>query len=370
MAFGQLRWQISDLTDTLIWKSSWVLHLSLNVISKDSMLKLNILLTDGKHGPDQSVISWHGYVSKWGVRFWFQNGYFKGKNGHLILRHPHMFWCWFGNKGCTSWQEHPPTVIEIQTVILLWLRHLGAWHDFCLEVSFHNKFEILSLRPSPCPTVPCSVDPAWPESQSALWSRWRTSINAPDQNYQEIGAGWGWEIGINLFSEQTSYLDQWVWTPYHLVTWNSPFLTLSTIWNFSAMVSLERAFRTLGSGLQRPIKCRSLAAAVCLADKAVKHWFGQGDKKTKGKTLYNTWLNLAQNLDGLQSGTVGKAPYFWDTSTLHGVEEIGSYASLVLSELAWHWLIIIFGFSRVWLALADNDNTDKVKYKYEHTWSK
>ena len=187
---------------------------------------------------------------------------------------------------------------------------------------------------------------------------------------KETGAGWGWEIGINLFSEQTSYLDQWVWTPYHLVTWNSPFLTLSTIWNFSAMVSLERAFRTLGSGLQRPIKCRSLAAAVCLADKAVKHWFGQGDKKTKGKTLYNTWLNLAQNLDGLQSGTVGKAPYFWDTSTLHGVEEIGSYASLVLSELAWHWLIIIFGFSRVWLALADNDNTDKVKYKYEHTWSK
>ena len=29
-------------------------------------------------------------VSKWGVRFWFQNGYFKGKNGHLILRHPHI----------------------------------------------------------------------------------------------------------------------------------------------------------------------------------------------------------------------------------------------------------------------------------------
>jgi len=108
-----------------------------------------------------------------------------------------MFWCWFGNKGCTSWQEHPPTVIEIQTVILLWLRHLGSWHDFCLEVSFHNKFEILSLRPSPCPTVPCSVDPAWPESQSALWSRWRTSINAPDQNYQ---GDWGW-MGLGNWNQ-------------------------------------------------------------------------------------------------------------------------------------------------------------------------
>ena len=32
-----------------------------------------------------------GYVSKWGVRFLFQNGYFKGENGHLILRHPHLF---------------------------------------------------------------------------------------------------------------------------------------------------------------------------------------------------------------------------------------------------------------------------------------
>ena len=32
-----------------------------------------------------------GYVSKWGVRFWFQNGYFKGKCGHLILRHPHPY---------------------------------------------------------------------------------------------------------------------------------------------------------------------------------------------------------------------------------------------------------------------------------------
>ena len=27
------------------------------------------------------------YVSKWGVLFWPQNGYFKGKKGHLIFRH-------------------------------------------------------------------------------------------------------------------------------------------------------------------------------------------------------------------------------------------------------------------------------------------
>ena len=30
-----------------------------------------------------------GYVSTWGVLFWFQNGCFTRKKGHLILRHPY-----------------------------------------------------------------------------------------------------------------------------------------------------------------------------------------------------------------------------------------------------------------------------------------
>jgi hypothetical protein len=37
------------------------------------------------------LLSPYGYVSRWGVRFWFQNSYFKGKNGYLSLRHSHMF---------------------------------------------------------------------------------------------------------------------------------------------------------------------------------------------------------------------------------------------------------------------------------------
>ena len=32
----------------------------------------------------------YGSISEWGVRSWFQNCYFKGKNRHLILRHPHI----------------------------------------------------------------------------------------------------------------------------------------------------------------------------------------------------------------------------------------------------------------------------------------
>jgi hypothetical protein len=30
------------------------------------------------------------HVSKWDALFWFQISYFKGKEGHLILRHPHV----------------------------------------------------------------------------------------------------------------------------------------------------------------------------------------------------------------------------------------------------------------------------------------
>ena len=37
------------------------------------------------------LLSPYGYVSRWGVRFWFQNRYFKGNNGYLSLRHSHMF---------------------------------------------------------------------------------------------------------------------------------------------------------------------------------------------------------------------------------------------------------------------------------------
>ena len=36
------------------------------------------------------LLSPYGYVSRWGVRFWFQNRYFKGKYGYLSLRHSHM----------------------------------------------------------------------------------------------------------------------------------------------------------------------------------------------------------------------------------------------------------------------------------------
>ena len=41
------------------------------------------------------LLSPYGYVSRWGVRFWFQNRYFKGKYGYLSLRHSHM--CTFFN---------------------------------------------------------------------------------------------------------------------------------------------------------------------------------------------------------------------------------------------------------------------------------
>ena len=43
--------------------------------TKNTCHKLNILYI-------------HGYVSKRGVLFWFQKGFFERKNGHLILRHP------------------------------------------------------------------------------------------------------------------------------------------------------------------------------------------------------------------------------------------------------------------------------------------
>ena len=49
-----------------------------------------------------NILYIHGYVSKRGVFFWFQKGFFERKKGHLILRQPpphtHIYICMYFKK--------------------------------------------------------------------------------------------------------------------------------------------------------------------------------------------------------------------------------------------------------------------------------